>query len=122
MNRPNPSADRVVSASWRTIERTAGIFAALTPMTIRPPARYRPTFSGDSFAAARPIDLMPPMITSHVSTATAIPMTTFGIPKTLLTTSAIEFGCVNGVVVSAATAATNAKVVARNGDFRPSRR
>ena len=39
-------------------------------MTNSPPARYEPTLSGVSFSAARPIDLMPPMITSHVSTAT----------------------------------------------------
>ena len=36
---------------------------------MRPPTRYRPTLSGDSLSAARPIDLIPPMITSHVSTA-----------------------------------------------------
>ena len=44
------------------------------------------------------------------------------MPKTLLTTSAIEFGCVNGVVVSAATPATSAKIHASAGDFSPSRR
>ena len=42
-------------------------------ITNRPPDRYRPTLSGVSFSAARPIDLMPPMTTSHVSTATAMP-------------------------------------------------
>ena len=75
---------------------------ALTRITISPPARYKPTFSGESRSAARPIDLIPPMMTSHVSTATRC-RTTLDTPNTLLTTSAIEFGCVNGVVVSAAT-------------------
>ena len=78
--------------------------------------------SGESFSAARPIDLIPPMITSHVSTAMAMPETIRGMPTTVSSTSAIEFGCVNGVVVSAATAATNAKSHARNGERRPSRR
>ncbi len=50
-------------------------------MTIRPPARYRPTLSGDSFSAARPIDLMPPMITSQVSTAMTMPETSRGMPN-----------------------------------------
>ena len=69
-----------------------------------------------------PIDLMPPMMTSHVSTAMAMPETSFGMPTTVFSASAIEFGCVNGVVVSAATAATSAKSHARNGDRNPSRR
>ena len=51
-----------------------------------------------------------------------MPETSFGMPTTVFRTSAIEFGCVNGVVVSAATAATNAKVHASHGDRRPSRR
>ena len=96
-------------------EDTAGIRPALIRMTIRPPTRYRPTLSGDSFSAARPIDLMPPMITSHVSTAMAMPDTIRGIPSTRVSTSAMELGCVNGVVVSAATAATSANSQARNG-------
>ncbi len=78
--------------------------------------------SGDSFSAALPIDLMPPMMTSHVSTAMTMPETSRGMPSTVSSTSAIELGCVNGVVVSAATAATNAKSHARNGERRPSRR
>ena len=78
--------------------------------------------SGDRLSATLPIDLMPPMMTSHVSTAMATPAAMRGMPKTEFNTSAIEFGCVNGVVVSAATAATNAKVHARSGDRSPSRR
>ena len=78
--------------------------------------------SGESFSAALPIDLIPPMMTSHVSTAMAIPETMRGIPTTEFSTSAMELGCVKGVVVSAATAATNAKSHARKGDRRPSRR
>ena len=78
--------------------------------------------SGDSFSATRPIDLMPPMMTSHVSTAIATPEASRGMPTTLFSTSAIELGCVKGVVVSAATAATNAKIQASAGDLRPSRR
>ena len=63
------------------------------------------------------------MITSHVSTA----MHDAGHEprnrrRTVSSTSAIEFGCVNGVVVSAATAATSAKIQASAGDFKPSRR
>jgi hypothetical protein len=65
---------------------------------------------------------MPPMITSHVSTAMTMPETTFGMPTTESSTSAIEFGWVNGVVVSAAMAATSANSHARNGERRPSRR
>ena len=38
--------------------------------------------SGESFSAARPIDLIPPMITSHVSTAIATPETSVGTPNT----------------------------------------
>ncbi len=87
-----------------------------------PPTRYRPTLSGDSFSAALPIDLMPPMMTSHVSTAMAMPETSAGCRAPSSSTSAIELGCVNGVVVSAATAATNAKSHARNGERSPSRR
>ena len=37
-----------------------------------------------------------------------MPETSFGMPTTVFSASAIEFGCVNGVVVSAATAATSA--------------
>ena len=40
----------------------------------------------------------------------------------VFSTSAIEFGCVNGVVVSAATPATSAKIHASTGERRPSRR
>ena len=78
--------------------------------------------SGDSLSAALPIDLMPPMMTSHVSTAMAMPETMRGMPNTESSTSAIELGWVKGVVVSAATAATNANSQARNGERRPSRR
>ena len=62
------------------------------------------------------------MITSHVSTAMTTPDTRRGTPTTVSRTSAIEFGCVNGVVVSAATAATSANVQASAGERRPSRR
>ncbi len=72
-------------------------------MTNRPPDRYRPTLSGVSFSAARPIDLIPPMMTSHVSTATAMPVIHGGTPTIVRITRAIEFVCVNGVVVRAAT-------------------
>ncbi|MNC95423.1 hypothetical protein D3C83_125420 [compost metagenome] len=77
--------------------------------------------SGDSFSTARPIDLMPPMITAHVSTANASPVKNavrLTVPNTGSVMSplgntcpiaiAIEFGCVNGVVVNAATPATSA--------------
>ncbi len=65
---------------------------------------------------------MPPMMTAQVRTATVTPTIHVGVPKTVFTASAMEFGCVNGVVVSAATPATNAKIHASAGDFRPSRR
>ena len=67
-----------------------------------------PTFAGASFSKARPIDLIPPMMTSHVSTATTTPDTHVGTPTCVCATSAIEFVCVKGVVVSAATPATTA--------------
>ncbi len=108
MNIPKPIADRVVSASRNTIENTYGNRSAKLMMTTAPPTRYSPTFSGASFSAARPIDLIPPMMTAHVSTATMTPTTQVGQPKTLFTATAIEFGCVKGVVVSAATPATSA--------------
>ena len=78
--------------------------------------------SGDSFSAALPIDLIPPMMTSQVSTRDGDARDERGMPSTEFSTSAIELGCVNGVVVRAATAATNAKSHARNGDRSPSRR
>ena len=63
------------------------------------------------------------MITSHVSTAMTTPDTEARHADDACSrTSAIEFGCVNGVVVSAATPATSAKVQASAGDFSPSRR
>jgi hypothetical protein len=98
----------VVNASPTTIRNTSSRRSANDTITIRPPARYNPTFSGASFSAARPIDLIPPMITAQVSTATTTPVTHVGIPNTLSCATAIEFGCVNGVVVSAATPATTA--------------
>ena len=48
------------------------------------------------------------MITSQVSTATTTPDTHSGTPTCVFITSAIEFVCVNGVVVSAAMPATTA--------------
>jgi hypothetical protein len=89
-------------------------------MTNSPPARYSPTFSGVSFSAARPIDLMPPMMTSQASTATRMPDTHSGRPTCVLSTSAIELVCVKGVVVSAAIPATTANVIASAGDRSPS--
>ena len=77
-------------------------------ITIRPPARYSPTLSGVSFSAALPMDWMPPMITSHVSTAMSTPDAHVGTPNCVFHTSAIELVCVNGVVVSAATPAISA--------------
>ena len=64
--------------------------------------------SGESRSATRPIDFMPPMITSQVSTARTMPETIVGMPTCARRTTAIEFGWVNGVVVSAATPATSA--------------
>ena len=52
----------------------------------------------------------------------AMPAIHFGTPNTLSSTRAIEFGWVKGVVVSAPTPATSAKVLASPGDFIPSRR
>ena len=78
--------------------------------------------SGESTCATLPIDLMPRMITAHTSTAITMPAIQVGTPNTLSSTSAIELGCVKGVVVSAPTPATSAKVLASAGDFRPSRR
>ena len=121
-NIPNPSADRVVNASEKTSESTDGMRAALKRITISPPVRYRPTLRGDSFSAALPIDAIPPMITSQVRTAIVMPEASLGIPNTVSSTSAIEFGCVKGVVVSAATAATNANSHASEGERSPSRR
>lgn len=47
-------------------------------------------------------------MTSHVSTAMPTPAAHVGTPNSLSSTTAIEFGWVNGVVVRAATAATSA--------------
>ena len=103
-----PATARVENASRTTSPSTSGMWEAKDKMTKIPPARYRPTLRGVSFSAARPIDLMPPMMTSHVSTATVTPVPHFGTPSVVSITSAIEFVCVNGVVVSAATPATSA--------------
>jgi hypothetical protein len=59
-------------------------------------------------SAARPIDLMPPMMTSQASTATMTPETRVGMPNWLFHTTAMEFGWVKGVVVRAAIPATRA--------------
>ena len=64
--------------------------------------------AGASFSAARPIDFTPPMMTSQVSTATTTPVARVGTPNWLFITTAIELGCVKGVVVRAATPATRA--------------
>jgi D-alanyl-D-alanine carboxypeptidase len=55
-------------------------------------------------------------------TAMTMPATSRGMPTADSSTSAMELGWVNGVVVSAATAATSAKVQARRRARRPSRR
>ena len=60
-------------------------------------------------------------MTSHTSTAIAMPDSHVGIPSWLLSTTAIELGWVNGVVVIAATPAMSAYVEASHGSFRPSR-
>ncbi len=80
---PPPAADRIEKALSKTSESTAGIFVTLARITIKPPARYSPTFSGDSFSAALAIALIPPMITSQVITAMTMPETIFGMPTTL---------------------------------------
>ena len=64
--------------------------------------------SGASFSAARPMDFMPPMITSQASTAMARPETQVGMRSWLRNTTAMELGWVKGVVVRAATPATSA--------------
>ena len=51
---------------------------------------------------------MPPMITSHVSTAISRPEAHVGTPNCVFHTSAMELVWVNGVVVSAATPAMSA--------------
>ena len=85
-------------------------------MTVTPPTRYRPTLSGDSFSAARPIDLMPRMMTAHTSTAMTRPASQVGTPNTLSNTMAIEFGWVKGVVVSAPMPAMSANALASPGE------
>ena len=62
------------------------------------------------------------MMTSHVRTAIAMPAAHVGTLNWLLRTTAMEFGCVNGVVKSAARPATPAKTAASFGARRPSRR
>ena len=63
---------------------------------------------GESFSTARPMDFTPPMITSHVRTAMMAPDTQGLIENSDWNATAIEFGCVKGVVVRAATPATSA--------------
>ncbi len=48
------------------------------------------------------------MTTSQVSSATTTPVARVGTSNSLSRTTAIEFGCVKGVVVSAAIPATSA--------------
>ncbi len=54
-------------------------------------------------------------MTSHVRTATTTPVTIVGTPISLFITTAIELGCVNGVVVSAAIPATRRVEPAESG-------
>src|SRR5262245_11167679 len=116
-----PAAARNENASRNTVAITDGTDPMCTAMTISPPVSYSATLSGASFSAARPMDLMPPMITAQVSTATTQPVmnavrstrprngsVTVPDGSSWLTATAIEFGCVNGVVVNAATPATTA--------------
>jgi hypothetical protein len=105
---PKPSADCVVNASVTTSDNTRGNRSANAAITIDPPTRYSATFKGASASAARPIHWMPPRITAATTTASAMPTSQVGVPNTALTASAIEFGCVNGVVVSTATPPTRA--------------
>ena len=56
------------------------------------------------------------------ATAITTPEIHRGMPTSVCATRAIEFVCVNGVVVSAATPATTAYVIASARDFNPSRR
>ena len=64
---------------------------------------------------------MPPTMTSQTSTAMPMPAIHVGRPSSLCRTTAIELGCVKGVVVIAATPAMSAYVLASQGDLRPSR-
>ena len=103
-----PAAACSENASRKMAANTSGSRPAFTAITNSPPARYRTTFSGDSFSTARPIDFTPPMITSQVSTAMMTPESQGFIENSAWSATAIELGCVNGVVVSAATPATSA--------------
>ena len=91
-------------------------------ITMSPPTRYSPTFSGDSFSATRPIDLMPRMMTAQTRTAIADAGDPGRHAEHAVEHQAIELGWVKGVVVSAPTPATSANVLASAGDFMPSRR
>jgi hypothetical protein len=117
-----PATARVENASRNTSPSTAGSSCAKVTITMSPPPRYSPTFSGVSFSAARPIARMPPMTTSQASTASTTPESHRGTPACVCQTSAIELVCVNGVVVSAASPATSAYTQASSGLRRPSRR
>ena len=117
-----PSPARREKASRKTRAIVSGRRSAWRTMTSRPPARYRTTLAGASFSAARPIDFTPPMITSHVSTATRTPVTRVGTRNWLSRTTAIELGCVKGVVVRAAIPATSAYAQPSRRSPRPSRR
>jgi hypothetical protein len=77
-------------------------------MTMRPPTKYNPTLAGERRSATRPIDFRPPMMTSHVRIAMMRPESQVGIANSDAHTTAIELGCVKGVVVRAATPATSA--------------
>jgi hypothetical protein len=68
------------------------------------------------------MERIPPMITSQASTAITAPETQVDRANSLFQTTAMEFGCVNGVVVSAATPATSPYVQPRAGLLMPSRR
>jgi hypothetical protein len=96
------------NASRTMVASTLGMAPACEMMTTRPPATYRNTFAGESHCITRPIEVMPPMITSHASTASTTPVTHVGTWNWLAKTTAMELGCVPGVVVSAATPATSA--------------
>ena len=115
-----PPAACSENASRKMSANTAGSCAACVRMTISPPARYSPTFRGASFSAARPMLFTPPITTSHVSTAITTPEAHGGMENWLCHTTAMEFGCVKGVVVSAATPAIIAYSHASFGEPNPS--
>ena len=125
MNMPKPIADLVVSASRNTSENTCGSRSANVMMTMSAADQIEADLERRQLfrRAADRLDAADDDRPRQHRDDDADDPSVGRCRTTLLTRHRdARFGCVNGVVVSAATPATSAYVQASAGDFSPSRR